>query len=154
MLHSHGRLAHLSSHCRTRYNRNDVEKCKTRLERYIDELCGVHSGLRPREIAPRQLEELIVDAYEKSHLCRMCNTIRPPRTKHCKYCDVCCEGNVTFVNFCCRALCSPYQDMTQVPPITCCTEFDHHCPWVGTCVGKRNYRYFFTFTLATCLSSG
>ena len=59
-------------------------------------------------------------ALIKYSYCTTCNIFRPPRTSHCAACD----------------------DCTQ--------RFDHHCLWLGTCVGKRNYKYF--FCLITCLN--
>lgn len=47
--------------------------------------------------------------------CKSCNIWRPPRTHHCRICDACME--------------------TQ----------DHHCVWLNNCVGRRNYRFFFTY---------
>ncbi|GAB4832765.1 Protein S-acyltransferase 24 [Ancistrocladus abbreviatus] len=52
-----------------------------------------------------------------SQLCITCKIVRPLRAKHCSTCDRCVE------------------------------QFDHHCPWVSNCIGKKNKWEFFMFLL-------
>lgn len=49
--------------------------------------------------------------------CTICHIEQPLRCKHCKTCD------------------------------HCVSTYDHHCPWIGNCVGERNKCRFFCFLL-------
>ncbi|RUP49903.1 DHHC palmitoyltransferase-domain-containing protein [Jimgerdemannia flammicorona] len=57
----------------------------------------------------------VKDTNIRLKYCETCKIYRPPRASHCRQCDNCVENE------------------------------DHHCIWLNNCIGRRNYRPFFTF---------
>jgi len=58
-------------------------------------------------------------ARKKRRVCDVCKIQQPLRSKHCKDCGRCVRMH------------------------------DHHCPWIGTCVGEGNHCYFLIFVWLT-----
>ncbi|KAK4754068.1 hypothetical protein SAY87_002172 [Trapa incisa] len=60
----------------------------------------------------------------RNYICSYCNVDQPPRAKHCHDCD------------------------------RCVLKFDHHCTWLGTCIGYSNHCRFWWYIFlesALCL---
>ncbi|MFS7948614.1 putative protein S-acyltransferase [Helianthus anomalus] len=75
---------------------------------------------------------LVMDMYPpgtsvRDYTCPYCNVVQPPRAKHCHDCK------------------------------KCVLQFDHHCVWLGTCIGQGNHCRFWWYILeqtAVCIWSG
>ena len=55
--------------------------------------------------------------------CPTCHIIKTPRVFHCNICDCCISVH------------------------------DHHCPWIGACIGQRNHKFFFGYVFVTWVLS-
>ena len=67
---------------------------------------------------------MIEGAYpQRMKFCESCYIFRPKRTSHCNVCN------------------------------NCVSKFDHHCMWMGTCVGDRNYGHFMWLVISTVTSA-
>ena len=63
------------------------------------------------------IDSITGEPRKKFYYCNICKiwANREKNTQHCPECNICIEGN------------------------------DHHCPWTGKCIGKRNYKSFIIF---------
>eukprot|EP00475_Leptophrys_vorax_P020378 TRINITY_DN2788_c0_g1_i2.p1 TRINITY_DN2788_c0_g1~~TRINITY_DN2788_c0_g1_i2.p1 ORF type:complete len:366 (-),score=57.18 TRINITY_DN2788_c0_g1_i2:720-1817(-) len=77
-------------------------------------------------IIPEQKSDWIAHDFIPRDMsyCAICDMYRPRRAKHCRACSCCVE------------------------------DFDHHCPWLSNCIGKRNYKQFIVLLVCLSLFSG
>jgi palmitoyltransferase len=76
--------------------------------------------------------KMVMDMYPpasspRTYTCSYCQVVQPPRSKHCHDCD------------------------------RCVLQFDHHCVWLGTCIGQNNHCRFWWYICeetALCIWTG
>ena len=65
----------------------------------------------------KDILDIVESGQEAEEFCPQCLVKNKFRSKHCLICQICID------------------------------EFDHHCFWVGNCIGKDNYTLFFIFLI-------
>ncbi|KAL3525211.1 hypothetical protein ACH5RR_013583 [Cinchona calisaya] len=77
-------------------------------------------GRNPVESNAASWTKLVMDMYPpgtsvRTWTCSYCDVVQPPRAKHCYDCN------------------------------KCVLQFDHHCVWLGTCIGQGNHFRFWWY---------
>ena len=86
-------------------------------------------GILPKQytgfvLKARTERRFVIRGYlQNLNYCPTCDIFKPPRTSHCSKCNNCVQ------------------------------KFDHHCLWLGTCVGQRNYKFFYLLILCLMINA-
>jgi len=74
------------------------------------------TGVLNPGLASKTVDKVNNEEFDvEAGFCQDCNVAQTFDVDHCEYCDVCILG------------------------------YDHHCPWIGKCVGQGNKRWFNIF---------
>ncbi|CAE7169173.1 PAT08 [Symbiodinium pilosum] len=69
----------------------------------------------PGVLQKNQAQSLSDSLATRVRRCEICQIFQPRGCQHCYFCQVCVQGH------------------------------DHHCPWMGKCIGSNNLCSFYTF---------
>ena len=64
----------------------------------------------------------LLEHFDPENLCIQCQVIKTSSCRHCYECGHCVE------------------------------RFDHHCPWLNTCIGLTNHNIYFAYLLVILIS--